>query len=348
MSITKNLFGTTPDGKEVFSYILDNEKNVKAEILTYGGIVRQLCVKGKNGEYTDVVLGRDTIDEYMRNDGYFGALVGRHANRIYRGKFTIDGMEYNVGINDGKNSLHGGIKGFDKYVWDVTETRGGENPAITLSLVSPDGDEGFPGTLDVFVTYSVNDKNGLEIHYEAASDKDTVVNLTNHCYFNLNGAGNGDILNHTLQMNCNFYTPVSEEGLPYGEILSVKNTPFDFTGGKLVGSDIHSPDNQIKLVKGYDHNFVIDGYGLRKAATLTGDQTGITMDVYTDKPGVQLYTGNYMDPNRKCKDGKIYVDYAALCLETQFFPNSTSFSHFPGPFLKKGEKYNFTTEYRFA
>lgn len=347
MSITKNLFGLTPDGKEVFSYVLDNEKNIRAEILTYGGIVRRLCVKGKNGEYTDVVLGRDTLDEYMKNDGYFGALVGRHANRIYRGKFTINNTEYSVAINNGKNSIHGGVKGFDKYVWDVVETRDDENPSITLSIVSPDGDEGFPGKLEVSVQYSVNEKNGLEIHYEAVSDKDTVVNLTNHSYFNLNGAGNGDILNHTLQMNCNFFTPNSEECMPYGEILSVKNTPFDFTEEKFVGRDINSSDSQIKSFKGYDHNFIIDGYGFRKAATLKGDKTGITMDVYTDKPGVQLYTGNYIDTNRKCKDGKIYINHAALCLETQFFPNSTSFPHFPGPFLKKGEKYNFTTEYRF-
>lgn len=348
MSITKSFFGTTPDGKEVFSYILDNGKNVKAEILTYGGIVRSLCVKGTNGEYTDVVLGRDTLDEYMNNSGYFGALIGRHANRIYRGRFTINGTDYNVGINDGANSLHGGVKGFDKYVWNVTDVDDEKNPSITLSIVSPDGDEGFPGRLEVFVKYSLNEKNGLEIHYEAVSDKDTVVNLTNHSYFNLNGAGNSDVLNHLMQMNCGFYTPNSNECLPYGEILSVKNTPFDFTEEKRIGLDIHSDSPQLKQFCGYDHNFIIDGCGFRKAITLKGDKSGITMEVYTDKPGVQLYTGNYIDTTRICKDEKKYMAYGGLCLETQFFPNSTSFSHFSCPILKKGEKYSYTTEYRFV
>ena len=347
MSITKRKFGNTPDGKEVYAYTLDNERNIKVEILNYGGIIRSLLVKGKNNEYIDVVLGRETLDEYMNNEGYFGALIGRYANRIYRGKFSINGTDYNIGISDNNNSLHGGIKGFDKYIWNVEEVNFGKNPSIVLSLVSPDGDEGFPGELKVSVEYSLNEKNGLEIHYEAISNKDTVVNLTNHSYFNLNGAGNSDVLNHLMQMNCSFYTPNSDECLPYGEILSVKDSPFDFTEEKLIGCDINSDSSQIKLFNGYDHNFVIDGYGFRKAITLKSNVTGISMEVYTDKPGVQLYTGNYIDTNRICKQGKKYKKYGGLCLETQFFPNSTSFSHFSYPILKKGQKYNFTTEYRF-
>jgi len=347
MSIIKEKFGITPDGKEIYSYVLDNEKNIKAEILNYGGIIRSLWIKNKNGEYVDVVLGRDTLEEYLNNEGYFGALIGRHANRIYRGNFTINGSDYNVGINDKGNSLHGGITGFDKYVWNVVELNDEKEPSITLSIVSPDGDEGFPGRLEVFVKYSLNEKNGLEIHYEASTDKDTVVNLTNHSYFNLNGAGNSNVLNHSMKMNCSFYTPNSDECLPYGEILSVKNSPFDFTKEKLIGSDINSCTPQIKMFEGYDHNFVIDGYGFRKAVTLKGNETGISMEVYTDKPGVQLYTGNYIEIDRVCKDGKKYEKYGGLCLETQFFPNSTSFSHFSCPILKKGEKYSYTTEYRF-
>ena len=284
---------------------------------------------------------------YLNNDNYFGALIGRHANRIGHGKFTINGTDYNVTKNDSNgNCLHGGTKGFDKYVWNEAEVIDEKNPAIILSIVSPDGEEGFPGELKVHVKYSLNEKNGLEIHYEAISDKDTVVSLTNHSYFNLNGAGNSDVLNHFLQMNCGFYTPNSDECLPNGEILSVKNSPFDFTNEKLVGCDFDTP--QLKQFNGYDHNFVIDGCGFRKAATVKADKTGIVMEVYTDKPGVVFYTGNDIETDRICKDGKKYEVHGGLCLETQLFPNSTSFSHFSCPILKKGEKYSFTTEYRFS
>lgn len=348
MSIKKESFGFMPDGKEVFLYTLDNGKNLKAEIISYGGIVRSLYVKNNRGEYTDVVLGRDTLEEYLENDGCFGALIGRYANRIYRGTFSIDGKEYKVGINDGKNSLHGGIKGFNKYVWDVKEVDDEHNPSIELSLTSPDGDEGFPGTLRVKAAYTLSDKNGLVINYRAVSDKDTIVNLTNHSYFNLNGIGGENIYNLNMKMNCGFYTPNTDECLPYGEVLSVKGTPFDFTDGKKAGEDINSDYPQLKMFGGYDHNFVIDGMGFRKAAVVSSDKTGIVMEVYTDKPGVQLYTGNCIQEGRICKNGLTYKKHDALCLETQHFPNSTSYSHFPSPILRAGEEYNFTTEYRFS
>lgn len=347
MSILKKSFGFMPDGKEVFSYVLDNGKNIKAEIISYGGIVKELWVKDNKGEYVDVVLGRDTLEEYFSNNGYFGALIGRYANRIYRGKFTINQNEYNVGINDGKNSLHGGVIGFDKYVWDVKEIDDEKNPAIEMSITSPDGEEGFPGNLKVTVTYTASENNGLIIHYKAVSDKDTVVNLTNHSYFNLNGVGNGNIYNLDMQMNCSFYTPNTDECMPYGEILSVKGNPFDFTQGKKIGQDINSDYPQLKLFGGYDHNFIIDGTGFRKAVVVSSDKTGIAMEVYTDKPGVQLYTGNCIQEDRVCKSGKTYKIHDALCLETQYFPNSTSYPFFPSPILKAGEVYDFTTEYRF-
>lgn len=347
MSILKKSFGFMPDGREVFSYLLDNGKNVKAEIISYGGIVKELWVKNREGEYVDVVLGRDTLEEYFNNDGYFGALIGRHANRIFRGKFNIGEKEYSVGINDGKNSLHGGVLGFNKYVWDVKEINDEKNPAIEMSIVSPDGEEGFPGKLNVTVTYTLSENNGLVINYRAVSDKDTVVNLTNHSYFNLNGAGNDNIYDLDMQMNCGFYTPNTDECMPYGEILSVKGTPFDFTEGKKVGQDINSDYPQLKLFGGYDHNFIIDGKGFRKATVVFSEKTGIAMEVYTDKPGVQLYTGNCIKDDRVCKNGKIYKKHDALCLETQYFPNSTSYAHFPSPILKAGEVYDFTTEYRF-
>lgn len=347
MSITKKSFGHMNDGTEVFSYTLDNNKNVKAEILSYGGIIRSLWVKDKNGEYCDVVLGRDSLEEYFENTGYFGALIGRHANRISCGKFTIGENSYNVGTNEGKNSLHGGHKGFDKYVWDVTEQDDEKNPSLILSIYSPDNDEGFPGNLEVKVTYTLNENDGISIHYEAVSDKDTVVNLTNHSYFNPSGIGNGNIYDLTLKLNCAFYTPKNDECMPYGEILSVKNSPFDFREGKKVGEDINSECEQIKMTEGYDHNFIIDGTGMRKAAELYSDKTGILMEMFTDKPGVQLYTGNCIEEGRACKNNMLYKKHDALCLETQYYPNSTSYSHFPSPILKAGEKYDFTTEYRF-
>lgn len=347
MSILKEEFGITPDDKQVFSYVLSNQA-VSVEILTYGGIIRSLCVKDKNGNMTDIVAGRDSVDEYLNNEGYFGALIGRYANRIYRGQFSIDSNTYKIGINDGKNSLHGGITGFDKYVWDVAGINDTEEPSIILEINSPDGDEGYPGNLKVRVTYTLSKENGLIINYKAVSDKDTVVNLTNHSYFNLNGIGNSNIYNLKLQLESDFYTPNTSECMPYGEILSVSDTPFDFTVEKTVGNDINSGYPQIKEFGGYDHNFIIRGKGYRRFATVTSDETGIVMDCYTDKPGVQLYTGNCIEEGRICKDGKTYKKHDFLCLETQYFPNSTSYPHFPSPVLKAGQEYNYTTEYRFS
>ena len=348
MSITKKLYGVMSDNKEVFLYTLDNGKNVKTEIITYGAIIKNLWVKDKNGEYTDVVLGRDTLEEYFNNEGYFGAVIGRVANRIYRGKFTINGKEYNVPVNDkGKNSLHGGDIGFDKYVWEVVEVNDTDEPSLKLKIISPDGDQGYPGNLVVYVTYTINEKDGLVIRYEAESDKDTIVNLTNHSYFNPNGIGNGNIYDLDLQLNCDFYTPNNEEGLPHGEILSVKGTPFDFTQTKKVGKDIGSDYEQLKMFKGYDHNFIINGTGFRKAGVVTSTKTGISMEVYTDKPGLQFYCGSWIEEGRICKNSLVYKIHEALCIETQYFPDAVNYSHFKSPLLKAGEKYEFTTEYRF-
>ncbi len=347
MSITKKSFGFMPDGKEVYVYTLDNNKNLKAEILSYGGIIKNLWVKKSDNEYIDIVLGRDTLEEYFDNNGFYGAAVGRYANRIYRGKFLINGVEYNVGINDGKNSLHGGKKGYDKYVWDVEEAGTDNEPTLIMTITSPDGDEGFPGNVNIKMTYTLSENNGLVINYDAVTDKDTVINLTNHSYFNLNGITGSNIYNLYMQLNCDFYTPNTNECMPYGEILSVKNTPFDFTTGKLVGEEINSDYEQIKMFGGYDHNFIINGTGFRKLGTVSSSETNISMEVYTDKPGVQLYTGNCIQEGRVCKNGQMYNIHDALCLETQYFPNSTSYSHFLSPVLKAGDRYNFTTEYRF-
>ncbi len=348
MSITKTKFGNMPDGREVFSYTLDNGKSLKAEILNYGGIIRSLYVKDKNGNYKDVVLGLETLSDYLDNPAYFGAAIGRIANRVLKGKFEIDGREYNLEINDGNNSLHGGTHGFSQYIWDVCECGTKDEPELKMSIVSPDGESGYPGNLKITMTYKLTAQNGLVIHYEGVCDQDTVVNMTNHSYFNLNGAGAENIYSLDLQLNCDYFTPNTDECLPNGEILSVKGTPMDFTSAKKMGKDILSDFEQLKKFGGYDHNFAIRGRGMRKCATVSSDITGIKMEVYTNKPGVQLYTGNSIDDKRVCKNGIKYKPHDALCLETQYFPNSTGYSHFESPVLRKGEKYDFTTEYRFV
>lgn len=348
MSITKTSFSKTPDGKEVFCYTLDNEKGLKAEILTYGGIVKNLYVQDKDGNTRDVVLGRDTLEEYLNNEGYYGALIGRHANRIAKSTFTLGNKEYKVGANENGNSLHGGFIGFDQKVWDAQESGEKNSPALILTLTSPDGDEGFPGNLDVKVTYTVTAENSLKIHYEAISDKDTLVNMTNHTYFNLNGHSSGDIYSTVLQLNASHYTPNTDECMPNGEVLSVSGTPFDFRVPKPIGQDIHADFEQIQMFSGYDHNFPISGRGYRLAAKASSPESGISMEVYTDKPAMQLYTGNAIEEGRVCKDGYVYSQHHGFCMETQYFPNAMSFSHYPAPILKAGEKYDFTTEYKFV
>ena len=345
MSVTKSEYGKTPQGETVYLYTLANG-TVTAEILTYGGILRSLRVPDKNGAEVDVVLGRDSMSDYLNNSGYLGALIGRHANRIENAEFTLNGQTYRVGKNEGENSLHGGNIGFDKKVWNACE-HDGEEPSLTLTLTSPDGEEGFPGNLDVTVTYTVTKDNALKIHYEAVSDKDTVVNLTNHAYFNLAGHGSGEMTEQLLKLNASFFTPNNDGCMPTGEVLSVEGTPFDFRAEKKIGKDINSDFEQIKMFSGYDHNFVIDGAGCRLAATARCEENGVTMDVYTDKPGVQLYTSNGLKEGvYKC--GARCGVHHAFCLETQYFPNSAKYAHFPSPVLKAGDKYDFTTEYRFS
>ncbi len=340
--ITKKEFGKTENGS-VISFTLDNGNGLSAEILNLGGIIRRLVFNG-----TDVVLGREDVDAYVNGNGYFGALIGRNSNRIENSEFELNGKTYKLAVNDHEvNNLHGGLKGFNSKIW-TAEIIDKEEPQLVLSTVSPDGEEGFPGNVNVKVTYTLTKDNSIKIHYEGTTDADTVLNMTNHSYFNLNGHNSGNIKNHTLTLDCSFYTPNTEICVPYGEVLSVSGTPFDFTKGKVVGEEIESDYPQLKMFKGYDHNLVINGTGYRKFAELTGDITGITMEAYTDLPAVQLYTGNYTEADTPCKDGAEYQMYQALCLETQVFPNALKYSHFPSPILKKGEKYDTTTEYKFT
>ncbi len=344
MSISKSLYGIMPNGEEIYSYTLDNEKGVKAEIINYGGIVTSLIVKDKAGNDVDVVLGRASLDEYLENDGYIGAAIGRHANRIANGEFELRGVKYKVGVNEGKNSLHGGINGFDKKIWGVTEIP--HENAIILSCISVDGEEGFPGNLSVAIKYSVTDDNSLRIEYRASTDKETVCNLTNHSYFNLSGHESGVIDEQVLQINSEFYTPNGSDCMPTGEILSVMGTPFDFRAPKPIGQDIDADCEQIKMFGGFDHNFAIKGRGFRLAAVAASEKTGITMEMYTDQPAMQLYTANAL-PDGVHKGDVDYPKHGAFCLEAQVFPNAMSHSHYPGPVLKKGGTYRQITEYKF-
>ncbi len=341
--ITKRFFGKS-GGKDVFAYELANkDKSLKAEIITYGGILRTLVYNG-----TDVVLGRDTIEEYENNAGCFGALIGRNSNRIFGGEFSLNGKKYTLAKNDnGVCNLHGGNIGYNKRVWDAKEVDGDE-PSLVLSLFDPDKTEGFPGNVNVKVTYTVTCDNQLKIHYEAESDADTVINLTNHSYFNLNGHASGNAGNHTFKMEASFYTPNTKDCYPYGEILSVEGTPFDFRKEKKLSDGLNADFEQIKMFNGFDHNFVLDGSGYRKYAVVTGDISKITMECYTDLPGVQLYTGNGIEQGRVCKEGALYDTHGGFCLETQKFPNATNIPFFPSIFVKKGEKYDTVSAYKFV
>lgn len=341
MSITKTEFGTQ-DSKTVYLFTLDNGKGLKAEILSMGGIIRALYFNG-----TDVVLGHDTLEDYLARSGYYGALIGRNSNRIEDCVFTINGTDYHLYANNGRCNLHGGKTGFDKKAWDAAELDG-EEPSLKLTLHSPDGDEGFPGNCDVTVTYTLTRDDAIRIHYEGVCDRDSVLNMTNHSYFNLNGHNSGTVDGHTLELASDFYTPNCSECFPCGEVLSVKGTAFDFTTEKTLGEGFASSDEQVKMFNGFDHNFVLRGKNLRHCATLTGDKTGIKMEMYTDLPGVQIYSGNSIDDTIVCKGGAVYPVHGAVCLETQTFPNGLKYTHYPNGFIKKGEKYDTITEYRFS
>ena len=345
--IKKREYGTAKTGETVYAYTLENANDMSAEIITYGGIVTKLRVPDKNGNHTDVVLGRNNLEEYFENHGYLGAIIGRHANRIAGSKFELNGKAYVLNPNEKENNLHGGKIGFDKLVWTAREEGTDEEPSLILTLRSPDGDEGFPGNLDVTVTYSLTADNVFRICYRAHSDKDTVVNLTNHSYFNLAGCGSGVIDNQLLQINAPFFTPNDDECMPTGEVLSVKDTPFDFMTPKPIGEGFSSGHEQIRMFGGYDHNFVIEGCGMRFAARAKCPENGVVMTVYTDAPSMQLYTANGL-PEGSYKGGAKGGVHAAFCIETQCFPNAMKHMHFPGPILKAGEDYSHTTEFRFT
>jgi aldose 1-epimerase len=335
VTVTRKSFGTGPDGEDVYLYTLRNKHGVEVSITNYGGTITSIIAPDRNGVFGDVVLGYDTVDDYVRNPRYFGALIGRYANRIASGKFRLNGIEYQLAQNNGANHLHGGTIGFDKRVWRANETSSG----VHLEYFSPDGEENYPGNLNVAVDYSLNDENELRIDYYATPDKDTIVNLTNHSYFNLGGEDHGTILDHELTLRAGSFTPVSEDLIPTGEIRSVDGTRMDFRIGRVIGDG------------GYDHNFVLDDWthgSIRSVARLREPSSGRVMEVLTTQPGIQFYSGNFLDGSVIGKGGVGYLKYAALCLETQHFPDSPNQPKFPSTVLRAGESYNESTIYKFT
>ena len=345
----KNSFGTV-DGKEVFLYTLRNAHGMEARITNYGGILVSLIVPDKNGKPGDIVLGFDSLAGYLRTTPYFGAIVGRYANRIGKARFSLNGKEYTLAANDGTNTLHGGLKAFDKVVWTVDETYAPAEPSLALTYVSKDGEEGFPGTLKVRVVYTVTDSNALRIEYFATSDAPTVLNLTNHSYFNLADSGRTAVLGHELLLDAGRFTPIDAGLIPTGEMRSVAGTPMDFHTLSQIGARIEAKDEQLRLARGYDHNWIIDrtGNGLVRAARVAEPKSGRVMEVWTTEPGIQFYTGNFLDGTITGKNGVVYQRRAALCLETQHFPDSPNRPEFPTTVLNPGETFTSTTGYSFA
>ena len=351
-TITQTSFGKLPDGTPVSLFTLTNKNGVEVKITNYGGIVVSLKTPDRNGKMDDIVLGFDSLPPYLGEHPYFGAIVGRYGNRIAKAKFSLDGKEYKLAANNGPNHLHGGVKGFDKQVWQAETTP--EDNGVTLKLfrVSPDGEEGYPGTLQTGVDYTLTNDNELRIYYAARTDKNTVVNLTNHAYFNLTGNPSGDVLQHELSINAKTYLPVDETLIPTGKPQELNGGPFDFQTSKPIGKDIGSDDKQLKIAGGYDHCWILETDRENKkpqpAATVFEPQSGRVMEVLTTEPGIQLYTGNFLDGTLTGKGGTVYNFRSAFCLETEHFPDSPNQPQFPSVLLKPGETYRTTTVYRFS
>lgn len=320
---------------------LENSNHMRVTLLSYGATIQSIVVPGRNGVLTDVLLGYETVKEYEENDGYLGACIGRNGNRIAGAAFTLNGQRFHLTANEGKNQLHGGLCGFDKRLWNYNCR---ENN-VEFTTVLADGEEGYPGRLDVSITFTLTDDNALHIDYRAVSSADTVANFTNHAYFNLNGQGSGDVLGHLLQLNASAYTPADAATLPTGEIAPVDGTCMDFRAPKTIGSGIHDP--LLKPFGSYDNNFCLDGSGLRKVAEAAGDKSGIVMDVETTLEGVQLYTANFLS-DRTGKGGAHYGPFGGFCLETQHYPDAINQPAFPSPVLRRGEQLHETTIYRFG
>lgn len=350
MGIEKAVFGKTVDGTSVDLYTLSNTQGMTAKITNYGATVVALVVPDRNGNPGDVTLGYDSPQEYFSGPCYFGCIAGRYANRIAGGRFSIGGQEYVLAQNDDPNHLHGGHRGFDKVVWQANEVVNEDGPGLKLTYLSRDGEEGYPGNLSATVVYSVTAKNQLKIHFSADTDTPTIVNLTHHSYFNLAGAGVGDILDHELMINAERYCPVDATLIPTGELASVQGTPLDFTQPRNIGDRIDQADEQLQIAKGYDHNWVLnkDSDGPCLAARAAERESGRILEVYTTQPGLQFYSGNFMEDGIAGKAGQIYNHRSGFCLETQHFPDSPNRLDFPSTVLDPGSTYDHTTIYQFT
>ncbi|HEY6987852.1 MAG TPA: aldose epimerase family protein [Bryobacteraceae bacterium] len=345
----KQPFGTA-DGQQVFLYTLTNASGMEVKITNYGGTITSLKAPDRNKKFADVVLGFEKLDQYTAksNTGHFGALIGRYGNRIAHGIFQLNGHTYHVPVNDGPNSLHGGIRGFDRRVWRGKEISTDQGPGLELRYTSEDGEEGYPGKLEVTVRYTLDDKNALHIDYSATTNKDTVVNLTNHTYFNLGGAGNGSILDEKLMLNADRFTPVDSTLIPTGKIQPVAETPFDFRKATEIGSRINQDDEQLKFGRGYDHNFVLNHPGdlSAVAARVEDANSGRVLEMHTDQPGIQFYTGNFLDGSVSGIGGP-FTHRSALCLETQHYPDSPNHPDFPSTILRAGQRFHSVTIFQF-
>lgn len=344
VEINSTTFGTTSFGEAVRLFTLTNDQGMEIRITNYGGIVVSIKVPDRIGQFDDVVLGHDSLEGYLNHSRYFGALIGRHANRIARGRFALDGIEYRLSTNNGANHLHGGMRGFDKVVWTPREIEDG----LELRYASPDGEEGYPGNVEAIVTYTLTESNELRIDYRATTDRKTIVSLTNHSYFNL--AGGGTILGHELQINADAFTPVAHGLVTTGEILCVQDTPMDFRSPTAIGRHIDDDDEQLQHAGGYDHNFVLrdQSAAMTPAAVLFDPSAGRKLEIFTTEPGMQFYSGNFLDGSIIGKNGRAYVRHSGCCLEAQHFPDSPNHPNFPSTVLQPGEEYRQTTVHRFS
>ena len=350
MKIDKIQFGKTIDGIDVERYIMSNSKGMEINIIDYGGIITSWTAADKKGDYKDIVLGFNTLAEYEADTPYFGALIGRYSNRIAEGKFNLEGQEYTLAVNNGVNHIHGGLKGFDKVVWDAKTILNDSTVSLELSYLSKDMEEGYPGNLKAKVTYTLNNEDELSVIYEATTDKPTIVNLTQHSYFNLTADFNQDILGHEIVINANSYLPVDDTLIPTGEFREVNKTPFDFRKSKAIGKQINDENAQLEIGNGYDHCWVLNDQdkGLRFVASAYEAVSGRLLEVYSDKPGIQFYTGNFLDGTLQTKSKGTYQIRTGFCLETQHYPNSPNQDNFPSVILNSGNKYKSKTVFRLS
>ena len=350
VTIDKKEYGTTPEGQKVAIYTLKNQKGMEVNIMTYGGIITSLKVPNKAGVSQDVVIGFNNLEQYTKANPYFGAIIGRYGNRIAKGKFTLDGKEYSLAINNAPNALHGGLNGFNRVIWTAEEAKGGDVATLKLKYLSKDMEEGYPGNLTVFVTYTLKNDNSLDVLYEATTDKKTVLNLTQHSYFNLSADFTKPILDHQITIDADKLVPIAATLIPTGKLTDVTNTPFDFRKPKTVGKDIEAKDEQLKNGLGYDHCWVLNKQDKedRFAASAYEPTSGRLLEVYTDQPGIQFYSGNFLDGTLPMRKGGTYARRTGFCLETQHYPDSPNQKNFPTTELNPGENYKTKTTFKFS